>query len=156
MCWYYWYLSSDEWKTLIQPYKFTPISQLVRSTYYNITELAKKLWKDEYMALLSSLTVSLDVIRYQVWLEKGSAKLGTPGSVQKKRSIYYCFQRIGSSTKSITAEQLQKVEEFVCVLYGVPQGSLASIKLRKFQNSYRQIRLDKYGFFPYWRGQNTK
>ena len=34
--------------------------------YYNITELAKKLGKDEYMDLLSSFTVSLDVIRYQV------------------------------------------------------------------------------------------
>ena len=33
---------------------------------YNITELAKKLGKDEYMDLLSSFTVSLDVIRYQV------------------------------------------------------------------------------------------
>ena len=61
--------------------------------------------------------------------------LGHLVQCRKKRSIYYCFQRIGSSTKSITAEQLQKVEEFVCVLYGVPQGSLASIRLRKFQNS---------------------
>ena len=103
--------------------------------YYNVTEIAKKLGKEECMVLLffycftgcdtvSSLTGKGKCKAWDTWM-----------NAEKKDEFTTVFKELGNQPKDVTTEQMQIIEEFVCLLYGVPQASLASIRLNKFQKS---------------------
>ena len=73
---------------------------------------------------VSSLSGKVKCKAWDTWL-----------NTEKKDEFTTVFKELGHQPKDVTTEQMQIIEEFVCLLYGVPQASLASIRLNKFQKS---------------------
>ena len=103
--------------------------------YYNIIEIAKKLGKDVCMALLffycltgcdtvSSLTGKGKCKAWDTWF-----------NAEIKDEFTRIFKELGDQPEVVTMEQMEIIEQFICLLYGVSEGSLAANRLNKFQKS---------------------
>ena len=103
--------------------------------YYNINDIAKKLGKDVCMALLFFYCLSgCDTVSSLTG--KGKCKAwDTWFNSEYKDEFTRVFKELGDQPEVVTVEQMEKIEQFIFLLYGVSEGSLAAHRLNKFQKS---------------------
>ena len=103
--------------------------------YYNIVEISKSLGKEVCLALpffycltgcdtVSSLTGKGKCKGWDTWFNS-----------KNKDEFTNVFKELGNQPKEITSYQMDKVEEFIRLLYAVSETSLAADRLKKFQKS---------------------
>ena len=103
--------------------------------YYNIRELCNYLGKEVCRALpffycltgcdtVSSLTGKGKCKAWDSWFNS-----------MKKDEFTSVFQELGNKPEEITSDQMDKIEEFIRLLYSVSETSLGADRLKKFQKS---------------------
>ncbi len=103
--------------------------------YYNIAEISKRLGKEVCLALpffycltgcdtVSSLTGKGKCKAWDAWFNS-----------RNKDEFTSVFTELGNQPKEVTEVQMEKIEEFICLLYGASENSLGAHRLSKFQKS---------------------
>ena len=103
--------------------------------YYNISEIAKKLGKDVCIALLFFYCLTgCDTVSSLTG--KGKCKaLDTWLNAENKDEFTLVFKELGNKPEVVSTDQMEKVIEYVHLLYGVAEDSLAAHRLKAFLKS---------------------
>ena len=103
--------------------------------YFNVTEISNSLGKEVCLALpffycftgcdtVSSLTGKGKCKAWDTWFNSAS-----------KDEFTDVFKELGNQPQDISSDQMDKIEEFIRLLYAVSESSLGAERLNKFQKS---------------------